>query len=90
MDEKILKIAEILDLYRKDMIGKRYRHFKGNVYVVTDIAIDCEHLDMIVIYKDCSNHKLTWCRTLLDFMADVDSEKYPEVIQKMRFEPLEN
>lgn len=74
----------------KKMVGRRYRHFKGNIYVVTEVAINTETEEIMVVYKDFNNQDLVWCRPLEMFLSPVDEEKYPDIEQKMRFERLED
>jgi len=88
MDEKLAKIHKEAMRYKAEMVGGRYRHFKGGIYVVSDIAIDCETLGLVVIYKDFENPLLTWARSLNQFTSEVDREKYPDIKQKLRFEQL--
>ena len=76
------------DVYKERMVGKRYRHFKGGIYVVTDIAVHSEDADIIVIYKSFDNPSLVWARPLTMFLSEVDKKKYPDVEQKFRFEEL--
>ena len=70
------------------MIGRRYRHFKGNVYVVTNLAVQSENEGILVIYKDFKQPDKVWARPLDMFLSEVDHEKYPDVVQKMRFEKI--
>lgn len=63
-----------------------YKHFKGNYYIVEDIAIDSETLEEIVIYRSLYENSKLWARLKKDFLSEVDYEKYPEVTQKYRFE----
>jgi hypothetical protein len=79
---------------RKIEIGKIYRHFKGQHYVVIDIVNDCESNNeaeyrKIVIYKALYGEKLIWARPYEMFASEVDHEKYPEVKQKYRFEKVD-
>lgn len=85
----MVAIQKKLKYYKDKKVGKRYRHFKGTVYLVSDIVIDCEMLDLLVIYKNFENPLLAWARPLKEFESEVDREKYPDVNQKLRFEPLE-
>ena len=73
---------------KDDMIGRRYRHFKGNVYVVTNLAVQSENEGILVIYKDFKQPDKVWARPLDMFLSEVDHEKYPDVVQKMRFEKI--
>lgn len=66
------------------IVGKKYRHFKGNIYIVICIAKDSETLDDLVIYKDINSDKY-WARKKSMFLSKVDREKYPDVCQEYRF-----
>ena len=70
------------------VVGKKYRHFKGNIYIVICIAKDSETLEDLVIYKDINSDKY-WARKYSMFTSKVDKEKYPEVKQEYRFEQLD-
>jgi len=79
---------------REIKIGKVYKHFKGNLYIVLDIVNDSEsnndnELRKIVIYQALYGDNLKWARSYDMFNSLVDNEKYPEVIQKYRFEEVE-
>ncbi len=63
-----------------------YRHFKGNLYIVEDIAYHSETEEKMVVYRALyGNHKL-WCRPYDMFLEEVDHKKYPNISQKYRFE----
>lgn len=72
--------------YKENMVGKKFRHFKGGIYIVTDIAIHSESASAMVIYKSYDNQRLTWARPLSMFLSEVDKEKYPNATQENRFE----
>lgn len=74
---------------REDMIGHRYRHFKGSIYVVEAIAVHSETAEPLVIYHKEREHYLTWARPLSMFLSRVDKKKYPGATQEMRFEKIE-
>lgn len=80
--------VETLEKLKENMVGRRYRHFKGRIYIVNDIAVHAESDEIMVIYKCFADPFVTWCRPLSMFMSDVDREKYQNVKQKRRFEPL--
>ncbi len=80
--------VETLEKLKDSMVGRRYKHFKGRTYIVTDIAVHTESDEIMVIYKCFVDPLVTWCRPLTMFTSDVDREKYPNVKQKRRFELL--
>ena len=83
MDKRPMR-QELAKRY-KDMIGKTYRHFKGGLYEVVDIAVQSENAGVLVIYKSKKDPTLVWARPLDMFLSDVDKEKYPLIRQDKRF-----
>ena len=73
---------------KDSMVGCKYRHFKGGMYEVTDIAVHSETEGPMVIYYSCYHPAYVWVRPLSMFLSEVDREKYPDVEQKMRFEKV--
>lgn len=72
------------------MIGYRYKHFKGATYIVTDLAVNSETEEIMVVYKNFSDPSQVWVRPLDMFISKVDSEKYPDVKQEFRFKRIDN
>ena len=66
-----------------------YRHFKGNKYIVEDVAIDSKTDEYLVLYRALYGEGLLYARPMKMFFSAVDREKYPEVKQKWRFELIE-
>ena len=83
MDKRPMR-QELAQRY-KDMIGKTYRHFKGDLYEVVDIAVHSENAGVLVIYKSKKDPAIVWARPLDMFLSDVDKEKYPLIRQDQRF-----
>lgn len=77
------------NVYRDDMIGKVYRHFKGTLYKVDDIAVHSESDELMVVYHKLGYLDQVWVRPLDMFLSPVDKEKYPDVTQVNRFEIYE-
>lgn len=79
---------------RQIHIGKKYRHFKGNLYKVIDIVYDSElsvgnDYKKVVIYQALYGDNLKWARLYESFNSKVDRKKYPDVKQEYRFEEVE-
>lgn len=63
-----------------------YKHFKGDYYIVEDIAIDSETNKNLVIYRALYEDGTLYARDYNMFVSKVDKEKYPNVEQEYRFE----
>lgn len=78
-----------MNALRKQMVGKRYRHFKGNYYIVDGLALHSETEEPFVVYHREGHDGELWIRPLDMFLSSVDKAKYPAVQQKFRFEKVD-
>ena len=69
--------------------GQIYRHFKGDYYLVEDIAYDSETSKKVVIYRQLYGDSELWVRDYEMFLSAVEKNKYPNAKQEYRFELVE-
>ncbi|MBR1472000.1 MAG: DUF1653 domain-containing protein [Lachnospiraceae bacterium] len=68
---------------------ERYRHFKGKEYQVLLLAVDAGTGRQSVVYQGLYEPFQIYVRDLEEFMSEVDHQKYPDAVQKKRFQLLE-
>lgn len=74
---------------RELAIHRVYRHFKGDSYLVEDVARHSETGEEYVVYRKLYGDGSLWIRPKDMFLEEVDRDKYPDAKQQYRFELLD-
>lgn len=73
---------------RQVKVNSLYKHFKGHIYKVIAIAKDTTDETLKVVYQNVATKDI-WVRDYNEFISLVDKTKYPDVLQKYRFEEID-
>ena len=63
-----------------------YKHFKGDCYIIEDVATCSETMKPMVIFRSLYGDGELFVRDVESFLSPVDRTKYPHVQQQNRFE----
>lgn len=67
-------------------IGEHYRHYKGTLYVILNLAKHSETHEAMVVYQDTTDLNKIWTRPIVMFEDDVEWQG--ATVKRFTFETL--
>ena len=69
-----------------ELVGRAFRHFKGNLYLLEGFAKDSETLEEMVVYRALYGERGLWVRPAKMFFETIERDGRT----LKRFEPVED
>ena len=85
-----LKVGDVVKHFKREFLPPEQLGSSKYLYVIQSLAINSETGEQMVVYKALYDSQVIYVRPLDLFTSEVDSEKYPEIHQKYRFEALKS
>ncbi|MCH4207422.1 MAG: DUF1653 domain-containing protein [Solobacterium sp.] len=82
-DSRIFKAGEIVKHFKRETADQSTPAY---LYQIVGIAEDTESGNQLMIYRALYGEKGLFARPLQMFLSETDHAKYPEIVQKYRFE----
>lgn len=70
-------------------LNRVYRHYKGDEYLVLDVAKHSETGEELVVYRALYGEGRLWARPLAMFFDELEEEKVSKYGQRRRFQLVE-
>ena len=81
-----MNIGDIVRHFKYETLSDEERKQNKYLYIIKNFAEHTETKEMMVIYQAMYYPFNTYARPMDMFMSEVDHEKYPNIVQKNRFE----
>ena len=72
------------------LVGRIYKHFKGNYYIVLGFALNTETEEQMVIYKALYGEGQVFARPLISFTEKVEGKSQEHRFELQNIESLAN
>lgn len=86
--EDRLKSGDIVQHFKREMLGPADRRTDKYLYEIIGTAIHSETLEPMMVYRPLYDDGGMYVRPLEMFLSEVDHEKYPDIQQQYRFEKV--
>ncbi|MBP1544767.1 MAG: DUF1653 domain-containing protein [Oscillospiraceae bacterium] len=90
MTEKELTCGMTVQHFKRELLSRQELEScpEAYTYEMIGTAMHTETEETLVIYRALYGDKKLYARPVSMFLSEVDREKYPDVKQRYRFEPL--
>lgn len=85
-----LKNGVVVQHFKRELLSDQEREAPLYTYEIIGTAMHTETDETLVIYRALYGDMKLYARPAEMFLSEVDREKYPDVKQKYRFEPVKD
>ena len=82
--------GDIVRHFKRELLTEEERAGNKYLYEIVGVALHSETREPMMVYRPLYDDGGLYVRPLEMFLSEVDHEKYPDVKQKFRFEPVNN
>lgn len=77
---------ELLKELKEELIGKRFRNARGNIYIVDNVVICSDTMRFKIVYHSEGDKDLIWVKDLNEFIGKTSKIKCPRILKEYIFE----
>jgi len=90
MQKNCFQPGDIVQHFKRETLTSDESDPNKYLYEIIGVAIHSETREKLMVYRALYGEKGMFVRPLNMFLSEVDSEKYPSIRQKYRFESYRN
>ena len=83
-----LRVGDVVQHFKREFLPPEQIGSPKYLYIIQSLAVNSETGETMVIYQALYDSRIIYVRPISSFVSEVDSEKYPSITQKYRFERL--
>ena len=88
-EERQFKPGDIVQHFKRETVSDNEKQQNKFLYEIIGKATDSETREKVMVYRALYDSKELFVRPYDMFISEVDHDKYPNIIQKYRFEIVE-